>query len=95
MKTMQRLAEDAIHVQDACNLLAVANSFAQVVKNVQQNLADAGQECGTDAIRNHPIVQLWASKIIEMAGMGLPDMDKFSEVYFAVEQMAFHANETK
>lgn len=95
MKTMKQLADDAIHVQDACNLIAVANSFASVTKEVRDRLAESCQECGTDAIRNHPIVQLWASKIIEMCGMGYPDMDKFSEVYFAVEHMAYHATETK
>ena len=95
MKTVKQLADDAIHVQDACNLIAVANSFANVTKEVRDRLAESGQESGTDAIRNHPIVQLWASKIIEMCGMGYPDMDKFSEVYFAVEHMAYHAGETK
>ena len=93
-KTMQRLAEDAIHVQDACNLLAVANSFAHVVKSVQQNLAESGEECGTDAIRNHPIVQLWADKIYDMVGRP-SDPIRFSEIYFAVEQLAYRSSETK
>ena len=87
MKTMKQLADDAIHVQDACNLIAVANSFASVTKEVRDRLAESGQECGTDAIRNHPIVQLWADKIYDMAGRP-HDPVRFSEIYFAVEQIA-------
>lgn len=94
MKTLKQLADDAIHVQDACNLIAVANSFAQVIKDVQQNLADAGKESGTDAIRNHPIVQLWADKIYDMVGRP-NDPVRFSEIYFTVEQIAFHASESR
>lgn len=88
MKTMKQLANDAIHVQDACNLIAVANSFATVTKDVRDRLSESGQECGTDAVRNHPIVRLWASKIIEMTGMGLPDMERFSDAYFECESIA-------
>lgn len=60
MPNIERMAETAIFVQDACNPIAVANAFAEVV----QQLKVLGDH---DAICSHPVFVLWASKIQSLA----------------------------
>ena len=46
------------------------------------------QPCHTDAICNHPVTRLWASKLHDLANMGLSDFDRFGEAYAACKQLA-------
>jgi hypothetical protein len=74
------LAGRAIQCQDAVNPLGLTKAFAEDTKA----LADCLQvlkDFGTQAICQHPIFQLWASKLHDLAGMGLSDTERFSEAY--------------
>jgi hypothetical protein len=64
---MQQLAQQAIDVQDACNLLGVVNSYAGALLNLRDCLAAEGIR-GSDELANHPVNRLWADKIKSMAG---------------------------
>lgn len=64
MKTMKELAQEALNVQDACNLSGVVISFARVVKDLRELLPNAG----TDALNTHPICVLWSDKIAHLTG---------------------------
>lgn len=88
MKTLRQLADDAIAMQDACNGFAIANGFGRAMTDLRDALKEAGEPTDTDAFRNHPIYRLWASKIHDLAGMGLSDTDRYAEAYnWCVKQL--------
>ena len=87
MKSLQQLAADAMSVQDACNGLAVANGYARAMNDLRDALVREGLSSDTDAIRRHPINRLWASKIHDLCGMGLSDMERYSEAYAACMEL--------
>ena len=61
-KTLKQLAQDALDVQNACNLCGVAQAFAKV-------MLDLGEHTnGTDARNRHPVAILWADKIAHLTG---------------------------
>lgn len=62
--TLAELAREAMRVQDACNLLAVARRFAAVTKEL-----DALLGLGTDALRAHPIVRAWVDKLAHLTDL--------------------------
>lgn len=69
-----KMAKDALTVQDACNLSGVVISFARVVPELRSLL-------GSWDVSEHPIVQLWASKIHDMCGMGASSTAKYAHAY--------------
>ena len=81
MKTIKQLANDAVQMQDACNGLAIANDYGKMMNDLRDALKEAGEPTDTDDLRNHPINRLWASKIHDLAGMGLLDMYRYSHKY--------------
>lgn len=88
IKTLKELANDAIQMQDACNGFAIANAYGKTMSDLRKALTEAGEPTGTNDLRNHPINRLWASKINDLAGMGISDMDRFSEAYnWCVKQL--------
>lgn len=66
MKTLNQLAQEALDVQDACNLSGVAISFANAMKDLCEH-ANAGGH-GTDWKNTHPVAVLWSSKIASLTG---------------------------
>lgn len=62
MKTMKELAQEALNVQDACNLSGVVHGFSRAITNLRDLLPRAG----TDEINRHPISVLWADKIAHL-----------------------------
>ena len=61
--------DNAIVVQDACNLSGVLKSFAEVMEKI---CYEAHQlEVGTDWKNKHPISVLYASKIAALTGCGV------------------------
>ena len=91
VKTMKELALQAIEVQNTCNLSGVAASFAEAILDLKYALVDmnvAGGLVGTEQINTHPIAQLWASKIHDLARMGLSDLDRYGEAYKACQELA-------
>ena len=78
---IKALAQKALDVQDACNGVAVAISYGETLKELREALRDAELPCGTDDLRSHPVNRLWASKIHDMANLGLSDYEKYNEAY--------------
>ena len=87
MKTLKELANDAIQMQDACNGFAIANAYGTMMTDLRETLKELGEPIDTDALRNHPINRLWASKIHDLAGMGLSN-DNYADAYnWCVKQL--------
>ena len=63
MRTMAQLAEEAIQVQDACNLTAVVKGMDRAI----MSLRELGIT-GTDEIRRHFVTRLWAAKVADLCG---------------------------
>ena len=64
MRTLEQLAQEALNVQDACNLSGVVHGFARAIGDLRELFPDKG----TDFINRHPICQLWADKIAHLTG---------------------------
>lgn len=82
MKTLKDLAQDALFVQDACNLSGVVHSFSRAMTDLRANLPNAS----TDEINQHPIAVMYSSKI-----QSLTDSDSaltFSRAYNKVCEIA-------
>lgn len=62
MKTIQKLAQEALDVQDACNLTGVALGMHKVLCELMVHVR------GTDDVNTHPISRLWADKVASLAG---------------------------
>lgn len=62
MRTIQELAKQAIDIQGACNLSGVVHSFSRVLTDLREIARAEGWE-STDKINEHPIAQMYASKI--------------------------------
>jgi hypothetical protein len=77
MKTIKELCQDALNVQNACNLSGVAISFGQAMRDlraIEPNLS-------TDQLNTHPIAVLWSSKIASLTGS--EGASEFSKAYNA------------
>lgn len=62
-KTLKQLAQEALDVQDACNLCGVAQAFARAMRD----LGDYTN--GTDERNRHPITVVWLDKMNSLAGI--------------------------
>lgn len=76
-KSMKQLAADALAVQDACNLVAVVNGFVDVLNE----LRTTHHITATDELRNHPISQMWATKISDLTGHPSFNQNKYGDAY--------------
>lgn len=88
-KTIQELARDAINVQDACNLVAVARSFSEAVRELRDLVPSGGSFGRSFAV--HPITYLWVNKIGDLSGQSDLSpfaIDRFGEMYRACEAIA-------
>lgn len=72
-RNLRELAQEALDVQDACNLCGVAQDFAKA-------MLDLGHHCpqGTKQRNTHPITKLWVDKLLSLAG--LAHMDTYADV---------------
>lgn len=61
-KPLHTLAQEALDVQNACNLCAVAQGFARAMLDL------GNYTSGTDERNKHPIALLWADKIASLTG---------------------------
>lgn len=84
MKTMAELAQEAIEIQDACNLGGLVHGWSRSMSDLQDHL----RQEGTRSVNEHPISKLWASKIHDLARMGLSDYDAFSKAYDECKKLA-------
>jgi hypothetical protein len=81
---MQELAQEAINIQNACNLGGLVHSWSRSMGDLQRLL----REQGTCAVNEHPISKLWASKIHELTEMGMSDYGAFSKAYAECKKLA-------
>lgn len=81
MRTLKQLAQEALDVQDACNLCGVAQSFARA-------MIDLGEHTrGTDERNMHPISVLWADKIAHLTGTQCLGCNVVLKAYDAVRDI--------
>lgn len=79
MKNIKQLAVEAINVQDASNLFAVANNFAKTITNLK--------EIG-EYRSDHPIIKIWVDKISSMTNMQYNTVSEINKAFDEVEEMA-------
>ena len=68
MRTIQELAQQAIDVQNACNLLGVLHGMVTMMGELREHLEKEGN-FSTDKLNRHPIVQVWADKVASLANV--------------------------
>lgn len=85
MRTLQQLAQEALDVQDACNLSGVVHGWHRAMEDLCELLRASG---GTAERNTHPINQLWASKCHDLARMGMSDMDTYGKALEACYELA-------
>lgn len=61
----KRYYQEAVIVQDACNLCGVVQSFAKILPVIMDESRAKG--LGTDWVNQHPISKLFASKITSLS----------------------------
>lgn len=83
MKTMKELAQEALDVQDACNLSGVIHSWSEVITQLRKILPNGG----TQVLSLHPINKLFAAKVIELTCMGFAKQEKYEEAFRECERM--------
>ena len=81
MTPLQKLAKDALDVQDACNLSGVALGFGRAMVA----LREAQPEKDTNFYNTHPVAVLWSSKIASLTGS--ESMTNFSRAYEACKAL--------
>lgn len=89
LRSLQELAQEALDVQDACNLSGVVHSFSRAIIELRFHLADlkAGGLTSTTELNTHPICKLWADKIAHLAGTQF-DRDCLTDAYQEVHKLA-------
>jgi hypothetical protein len=87
MRTLKQLAQDALNVQDASNLMGVVISF----NNAMVELRRIYPSEGTEFINTHPIAQLWIDKLADLARCCDRDPEAFSKAYQYAKGMVDHA----
>lgn len=84
-KAYTKAAQDAILVQDACNLSGVVHDFSRILAEVLWPMArEQGQ--GTDWVNTHPISKLFADKIVDLAHVR--DFDQYFTAYDECKKIA-------
>ena len=86
MMTLQEAAQTAIDMQTACNLSGVVGSFSRILTDVLWPEARR-QNQGTDWVNQHPIAQMFASKIEDLTRLNY-DTTNFSRAYDACTALA-------
>ncbi len=70
-RTLKQLAQEALDVQNACNLTGILGSFRYAVLELRDLLEGGGGDshlANNHPVDHHPIVQLWADKVSSLTG---------------------------
>jgi hypothetical protein len=67
-RTEQELINEAIQVQDACNLSGVVFSFGRAIKRLHTIFMEEKRNYSTVDVNRHRICRLYASKIQSLTG---------------------------
>jgi len=81
-QTLVKLTQEALAVQDACNLCGVAHGFARALSALMDLVPG-----GTDACNRHPIAVLWADKIAQLTGTQTLGNDVVMNAYAAADRL--------
>lgn len=76
----KEIAEQALNVQNACNLSGVVRSFHIIISSVRTRLGASGMG-GTEEINNHPACRLFADKIAHLTGTQSLGNDEVTRAY--------------
>lgn len=79
--------QDAINVQDACNLSGVVHSFSRVMHLIWEEARELNQ--GTEYVNRHPIAVMYSNKIASLTGSDLSD--EFSSACRICEERSVRA----
>lgn len=66
--TLPEAAQEALDVQNACNLSGVAHSFSKVLSEAMWPAANELGE-GTQWVNQHPISVLFVDKLVSLTGL--------------------------
>lgn len=83
LRTIKELAQEALDVQDACNLSGVVHGFSRMMTD----LCRLEPELGTDARNTHPICILWADKIAHLTNTQVDNTKRVFDAYAAVNKI--------
>jgi hypothetical protein len=78
-RTLAQLAQEALNVQDACNLTGVVHGYSRALSDLRTH-AEAGGH-GTDWINRHPIAVAWADKIASLTGIQAIGCDRALDAF--------------
>jgi hypothetical protein len=88
---MVNVYEAALYALDGSNILGITNSMAAAA--IQ--LRDEGVY--GDSLTHHPVMKLFAAKLIELTQMGFAEQDAFGDAYHICKERAasLNAEETR
>lgn len=81
-KTLQQLAQDALAVQDACNLSGVAQGFARAMLSLR------GLGLDTEQCNNNVITIVWLDKLTQLANIKHDSHWRLHVAYDSVHRLA-------
>ncbi len=67
VRTWKEMAQEALAVQDACNLSGVVHAFSTIITEVRTRLESEGKG-GTNAVNTHPVCVLFSDKVAHLTG---------------------------
>lgn len=76
-KTVADLAQEALDIQNACNLSGVIHAWNRSISDLRRLFPAAS----TDWINQHPVNKMFASKVHDLTRMGLSDMDAYDKAH--------------
>ena len=76
--------QDAISVQNACNLSGVVKSFARVMDKIWDEARELNK--GTDWVNRHPIVRLYIEQLMFLNHDGMGNSDSYQSSYEMIEK---------
>ena len=79
---MKELAQEALDVQNASNILGITRSFHEAVCDMRRN------GLSSEEIETHPITAMWVWKISSMTRWFTPDIDRVAEALNTCGDMA-------
>lgn len=79
-RTLEQLAQEAIDIQNACNLRGLSTRYAEVVEELIVHVGSVAPV--------HAIHRLWASKLHDLAGMGLSNTERYGVAYETCKLLA-------
>ncbi len=74
-RSLSELANEALQIQDACNLSGLVHGWSRSVSRLRELLGPID----TDKINQHPINVLWANKVCDLARAN--NDDTYGEAY--------------